>query len=81
MFVFSILGSTAVMITYPLDVIRARLAFQVTGEHVYSGIGHAFISIFKHEGVCRGLYRGIVPTLLGMVPYAGKALVTVRVSV
>ncbi|KAL1123254.1 hypothetical protein AAG570_002340 [Ranatra chinensis] len=64
-------GATAVMLTYPLDVIRARLAFQVTGEHKYTGISHAAISIFRHEGGFRGLYRGFVPTLCGMVPYAG----------
>ncbi|PSN31598.1 Graves disease carrier protein [Blattella germanica] len=54
-------GVTAVTLTYPLDTIRARLAFQVTGEHVYTGI----------EGGVRALYRGFVPTVCGMIPYAG----------
>jgi hypothetical protein len=40
-------GVTAVTLTYPLDTIRARLAFQVTGEHVYTGIFHTALSIFK----------------------------------
>lgn len=40
-------GVTAVTITYPLDTIRARLAFQVTGEHLYTGIKHAAVTIFK----------------------------------
>jgi hypothetical protein len=40
-------GVTAVSLTYPLDTIRARLAFQVTGEHVYTGIVHTALSIFK----------------------------------
>jgi solute carrier family 25 protein 16 len=40
-------GVTAVTLTYPLDTIRARLAFQVTGEHVYSGIVQTALSIFK----------------------------------
>ena len=62
---------TAVIFTYPMDVIRARLAFQVAGEGIYDGIGHAFKTIFTQEGVIRGLYRGIVPTILGMAPYAG----------
>lgn len=64
-------GVTAVMLTYPLDTIRARLAFQVTGEHRYSGIAHAAASIFREEGGLRALYKGLVPTLCGMVPYAG----------
>lgn len=64
-------GVTAVTLTYPLDTIRARLAFQVTGEHRYTGIVHAATTIFKTEGGIRALYRGFVPTMVGMVPYAG----------
>lgn len=64
-------GVTAVCLTYPLDTIRARLAFQVSGEHVYRGITHAAISMFKTEGGLRALYRGFLPTFLGMIPYAG----------
>ncbi|CAH0563406.1 unnamed protein product [Brassicogethes aeneus] len=64
-------GLTAVTLTYPLDTIRARLAFQISGEHVYTGIAHAAVTIFKEEGGARALYRGFVPTLMGMVPYAG----------
>lgn len=41
-------GVTAVTLTYPLDVVRARLAFQVTGEHKYSGIYNTAVSIFKN---------------------------------
>jgi hypothetical protein len=44
-------GVTAVMLTYPLDTIRARLAFQVTGEHRYTGIVHTAVSIFKHVSI------------------------------
>jgi len=64
-------GLTAVTLTYPLDTIRARLAFQVTGEHKYHGILHAARTILKEEGGVRALYRGFLPTLVGMVPYAG----------
>ncbi|GFO18684.1 graves disease carrier protein [Plakobranchus ocellatus] len=64
-------GLTAVMCTYPLDMIRSRLAFQVKGETVYTGIRHTYKSIVLLEGGTRGLYQGIVPTVLGMAPYAG----------
>lgn len=64
-------GVTAVTLTYPLDTIRARLAFQITGEHRYNGIVHAALTMFKTEGGIRALYRGFVPTMMGMVPYAG----------
>ncbi|XP_005094735.1 graves disease carrier protein [Aplysia californica] len=67
----SLAGLTAVIITYPLDIIRARLAFQVKGEAIYSGVMHTVKSIRHLEGGTRGLYQGIVPTFLGMAPYAG----------
>jgi len=64
-------GITAVFFTYPLDTIRARLAFQVKGEHIYSGITHAAVTMCKEEGGARALYRGFAPSIIGMVPYAG----------
>ena len=67
-----LLGMTAVLVTYPLDMIRARLAFQVAGEDIYLGIRHAIKVIVTKEGGVMALYRGIVPTMIGMVPYAGK---------
>lgn len=66
-------GVTAVCLTYPLDTIRARLAFQVSGEHIYSGITHAAVSIFKEEGGLKALYKGFIPTVCGMIPYAGTS--------
>lgn len=65
---------TAVMLTYPLDVVRARLAFQFAGEDMYLGIIHTVKVMFTREGGVRGLYRGIIPTLIGMMPYAGMFL-------
>lgn len=67
----SLAGVTAVTLTYPLDMVRARLAFQVSGEHRYTGIVHTVTSIFKQEGGLRALYRGYTPTIMGMIPYAG----------
>ncbi|OXA43624.1 graves disease carrier protein homolog [Folsomia candida] len=64
-------GVTAVAFTYPLDTIRARLAFQVHGEHLYNGIYQCASHIFREEGGIRALYRGFTPTIFGMIPYAG----------
>lgn len=57
----SLAGSTALILTYPLDLIRARLAAQVLTKH-YKGISHAIVTIFKEKGVF-GLYRGVMPSL------------------
>lgn len=50
---------TAVICTYPLDVVRARLAFQVTGDHRYTGIINAFQTIYLKvvHVVCGHLMR------------------------
>ncbi|KAL6449433.1 hypothetical protein ACFW04_000778 [Cataglyphis niger] len=69
-------GVTAAAITYPLDTIRARLAFQVTSNTLYSGIKHAAVRMFKEEGGLRALYRGFWPNMLGMIPYAGFSFYT-----
>lgn len=65
----SMAGVTAVFLTFPLDTVRARLAFQV--EQKYTGIYNAFSTIVKEEGGPRALYRGFSPTVCGMIPYAG----------
>ncbi|KAB2627863.1 graves disease carrier protein-like [Pyrus ussuriensis x Pyrus communis] len=77
-------GGTAVLCTYPLDLARTKLAYQVVntrgninygmkGTHhqiVYKGIRDVLSSVYK-EGGFRGLYRGVGPTLTGILPYAG----------
>ncbi|XP_024065820.1 graves disease carrier protein isoform X1 [Terrapene carolina triunguis] len=72
----SMAGITAVICTYPLDMVRARLAFQVKGEHKYTGIIHAFKTIYTKEGGFIGFYRGLMPTVVGMAPYAGFSFFT-----
>lgn len=73
--------------TYPLDLIRARLAYNVvmaqSNISVNGGSGVAtlqlsrptiagtLVSVFRNEGGLPGLYKGLTPTLLAMVPYSG----------
>ena len=59
-------GMIACTATYPLDLVRTRLAAQTTVHH-YNGLFHALYTIAKDEGV-RGLYRGLSPTLVGVGP-------------
>lgn len=76
-------GGTAVLCTYPLDLARTKLAYQVsnTGQSghglsrlppqpSYTGIKDVFGSVYKEGGI-RSLYRGVGPTLIGILPYAG----------
>jgi len=75
----SMAGITAVLCTYPLDLVRTRLAFQVDKVH-YKGIVDALVSIVRNEGGYFALYRGLIPTILGMIPYAGIAFYTYEVT-
>ncbi|KAL5653072.1 hypothetical protein ACJX0J_038530, partial [Zea mays] len=59
-------GITAASATYPLDLVRTRLAAQ-TNTAYYRGISHALYAICRDEGV-RGLYKGLGATLLGVGP-------------
>eukprot|EP00588_Corethron_pennatum_P012291 CAMPEP_0194268696 /NCGR_PEP_ID=MMETSP0169-20130528/2961_1 /TAXON_ID=218684 /ORGANISM="Corethron pennatum, Strain L29A3" /LENGTH=350 /DNA_ID=CAMNT_0039010017 /DNA_START=231 /DNA_END=1283 /DNA_ORIENTATION=+ len=66
-------GVVSVLLTYPLDLTRAQLAVlkkNKTGPN--QGFVQVIGSTYKERGV-PGLYRGISPTLLGILPYAGVA--------
>lgn len=69
----SMAGTTAAMLTYPLDMVRARMA--VTPKEMYSNILHVFVRISREEGL-KTLYRGFTPTILGVIPYAGLSFFT-----
>ncbi|CAI0411144.1 unnamed protein product [Linum tenue] len=63
-------GITAATTTYPLDLVRTRLAAQ--------GIGHALQTICREEGVL-GLYKGLGATLL-VCYLLGQQFVIVKIS-
>ncbi|GLT92605.1 hypothetical protein SLE2022_104360 [Rubroshorea leprosula] len=59
-------GITAASATYPLDLVRTRLAAQRSTIY-YRGIWHAFHTICREEGFL-GLYKGLGATLLSVGP-------------
>ena len=66
-------GAIATFSTYPLDIARARLA--VTKKHVYSNLYHAVAAEYRKDGMLR-LWRGITPSIIGILPYAGTSFFT-----
>lgn len=67
-------GITSVTATYPLDLVRTRLSIQQEGSHKkYKNITQTFKVILKEEGgfFSGALYRGLVPTAMGVAPYVG----------
>jgi len=67
-FAGSFAGAFSQTVIYPLEVLKTRLALRKTGE--YSSIADAAKKIMKREGM-RSFYRGYIPNLLGIMPYAG----------
>eukprot|EP00271_Cylindrocystis_brebissonii_P014375 TRINITY_DN35718_c0_g1_i1.p1 TRINITY_DN35718_c0_g1~~TRINITY_DN35718_c0_g1_i1.p1 ORF type:complete len:493 (+),score=96.37 TRINITY_DN35718_c0_g1_i1:255-1733(+) len=60
-------GIASCILTYPLELVKTRLTVQ---PGAYSGVFNAFVRIAQEEGFLE-LYRGLVPSVIGVVPYAG----------
>lgn len=61
-------GGVSQTAIYPLEVLKTRLALRKTGQ--YSSILDAATKIYRREGL-RSFYRGYIPNMLGIIPYAG----------
>ncbi|XP_041019585.1 adenine nucleotide transporter BT1, chloroplastic/mitochondrial-like [Juglans microcarpa x Juglans regia] len=59
-------GVSSTLCTYPLELVKTRLTVE---RGVYKGLFHAFLKILKEEGPAE-LYRGLTPSLIGVIPYA-----------
>ncbi|CAI9097306.1 OLC1v1033697C1 [Oldenlandia corymbosa var. corymbosa] len=57
-------GMTSTFITYPLDVLRLRLAV----EPGYRTMSQVALNMLKEEGVA-SFYNGLGPSLIGIAPY------------
>lgn len=69
----SLAGITSQGLTYPLDLVRARMAVTLKSE--YKTLRQMFARIYREEGVL-AYYRGFTPTILGVIPYAGASFFT-----
>ncbi|KAJ2954087.1 hypothetical protein O0L34_g2303 [Tuta absoluta] len=61
-------GAISQTVIYPLEVLKTRLALRKTGQ--YSSIVDAVKKIYAREGL-KCFYKGYIPNILGIVPYAG----------
>ncbi|KAI5960551.1 uncharacterized protein KGF55_004444 [Candida pseudojiufengensis] len=77
LFAGSIAGIASVAVTYPLDLVRARITVQTASlNKLKQGklakpptVWGTLKDVYKNEGGFFALYRGIVPTTLGVAPY------------
>jgi Mitochondrial carrier protein len=67
-----IAGTVSVVCTYPLDLARAQLAVLKKKATHNQGFVSILVENYRRAGVT-GLFRGISPTLLGILPYSGIA--------
>jgi solute carrier family 25 phosphate transporter 23/24/25/41 len=61
-------GVSAQFIIYPLELVRTRLC--VAPEGTYKGMLDCIRKVIKVEGH-KAFYRGLVPSLVGILPFAG----------
>lgn len=83
----SLSGVVSVLLTYPLDLIRVRLAFDTKTHPQYGGLFRIIGKIYREGGTASHpdtrsvmeripllkFYRGFSATILGMIPYAGTS--------
>jgi len=60
-----------------VQVIKTRLAVSFTGQ--YNGIFDCAVKIFRKDGI-KAFYRGYIPNLIGIIPYAGIDLAVYEVK-
>merc|ERR1719201_2430817 len=68
LFAGGVAGMVAAAVVYPLEVIKTILTAYPDEA---SGIGEAVEAVFKIGGGIKGLYAGLLPTLVAMFPYIG----------
>lgn len=78
----SLAGLASVIFTYPLDVVRVQLAYtgsdpavQHARHRLFGAIEHMWSSPVSSRwfGRLANFYPGFVPTLMGVIPYAGMS--------
>ncbi|GLT60309.1 hypothetical protein SLA2020_330810 [Shorea laevis] len=66
-------GAVAQTAIYPLDLVKTRLQTSASDGGRAPNLGKLTKDIWVHEGT-RAFYKGLAPSLLGIIPYAGIEL-------
>lgn len=73
----SFAGAISQTVIYPMEVLKTRFCLRETGQ--YSGLLDAAKRIHAQGGI-KNFYRGYVPNLIGIIPYAGIDLTAYEVN-
>jgi len=75
----SVAGAVGATAVYPIDLVKTRMQNQRAGAYVeelmYRSSADCFKKVIRHEGFF-GLYRGLVPQLMGVAPEKAIKLTT-----
>lgn len=64
-------GAGSLMIAYPLDYARTRLASDIGADkQIFSGLRDCISKTMMKSGI-RGLYNGVSVSIIGIIPYRG----------
>lgn len=75
----SMSGISATLVAHPFDVIRTRIIAQ-SEPKTYTSTPMAFKTIVRYEGY-RGLFRGLLPTLMQIGPFTGIQFTVYNISI
>lgn len=73
----SLAGAISQTVIYPMEVLKTRFCLRSTGQ--YTGLLDAARKIHSNGGI-KNFYRGYVPNLIGIIPYAGIDLTIYEVN-
>ena len=69
-------SAVTTLVTYPFDIMRTRFVYQ-GNDKFYKHIATGIASIVRDEGLV-GLYKGLFPCLLSIMPYMGACFYIVE---
>ncbi|KAJ5134285.1 Mitochondrial carrier protein [Penicillium atrosanguineum] len=61
-------GCCGDMLMHSLDTVKTRQQGDPTFPPKYTSMGSSYATIYRQEGLCRGLYSGVTPAFLGSFP-------------
>lgn len=61
-------GTCGDMLMHSLDTVKTRQQGDPNIPPKYSSMGSSYATIYKQEGLLRGLYGGVTPALFGSFP-------------
>ncbi|KAK3183921.1 hypothetical protein Dsin_031207 [Dipteronia sinensis] len=70
LFAGGLAGAVAQTVVYPMDLVKTRLQTHACEGGKVPNLGTMSRDIWVHEGP-RAFFRGLVPSLIGIIPYAG----------